>query len=287
MIPVVARTLRSLVALLAVAGLLACGVIFASAATNGTDGAPAALMQYTPPSKSGGGGGGGSSALPPDLAVNVSASSSFPPAVGSELDFYLSVVTKNVGGASGTELDLQLPSGWTFKSSYSDRGSGCTGTPPTLRCDTGWINPSAHTNVTLFGTVAQAGDLTLVATIKSLQEPEADPSNNTTTLKLTPTGSSTQTSKPPATQRPPVTTKLPILVLPAFAKVGTVLRVAKAKGATYVWQICISTCRVIRGATKPTLKLTKAFVGHSVRVVVHMKGKTRASKKVKVKISVS
>ena len=285
-----ARTLRSLVVLLAVAGLLACGVIFASAATNGTDGAPAALMQYTPPSSSGGGGGGGggggSSALPPDLAVNVSASSAFPPPVGSELDFYLSVVTKNVGGASGTELDLQLPAGWTYKSSYSDRGSGCTGTPPTLRCDTGWINPSAHTNVTLFGTVAQAGDLTLVATVKSLQEPEADPSNNTTTLKLTSAGSSTQTT-PSTTQRPPVKVKLPLLVVPRFATVGTVLRVAKAKGARYVWQICASTCRVIRGATKPTLKLTKAFVGHSVRVVVHLGGKTKASKKVKVKIRLS
>jgi hypothetical protein len=44
---------------------------------------------------------------------------------------------------------------------------------------------------------------------------------------------------------------------------------------------------VIPGATKSTLKLTKAFVGHSVRVVVNVGGKTKASKKVKVKISVS
>jgi hypothetical protein len=272
------------VAFLAVAGLLACGVIFASAATNGTDGAPAALAQYTPPAKKGGGGGGGGgSALPPDLAVKVSASSSTPPAVGSELDFYLSVVTENVGGASGTRLDLTLPAGWTYKSSYSDRGSGCTGTPPTLHCDTGWINPSVHTTVTLFGTVAQPGDLTLVATITSLQEPEANPSNNSITLKLTPAGSSTQTSKPPATLPPPV--RFPILAVPAFAKIGTVLRVAKAKGATYVWQICTSSCRVIPGATKSTLKLTNAFLGHSVRVVVRVGGKSKASKKVKVKVS--
>lgn len=280
------RTLRGLVVLLAAAGLLASGVLFASAATHGTDRLPAALMQYTPPAKKGGGGaggGGGSSALPPDLAVKVSASSSFPPAVGSELDFYLSVVTENVGGASGTELDLTLPAGWTYKSSYSDRGSGCTGTPPTLRCDTGWINPSAHTTVTLFGTVAQAGDLTLAATVKSLQEPEADPSNNSITLKLTQSGSSTQTSKPP-TPTPPPTSSLPALAVPAFATVGKVLRVTPTKGATYVWLLCVSTCRPIVGARKPTLKLTKAFAGHSVRVVVRLAGKTKTSKKIKVEI---
>lgn len=289
MAPVVVRTLRGLVVFLAVAGLLACGVLFASAATKGTDGAPAALMQYTPPAKKGsggssGGGGGGSSALPPDLAVKVSASASFPPAVGSELDFYLSVVTENIGGSSATELDVQLPVGWTYKSSYSDRGSGCTGTPPTLRCDTGWINPSAHTTVTLFGTVAQAGDLTLAATVKSLQEPEADPTNNSVTLKLTQAGSSTQTSKPPATQPAPGMTT-PMLALPAFASVGKIVRVTPTKGATYLWQLCISTCRPILGATKPTLKLTSAFAGHSVRVVVSVAGRTKTSNKIKVKIS--
>jgi hypothetical protein len=270
-------TVRRLLLAAAVVGLLVVGVVFADAATNGAQRTPAALAQYVPPSKGGGGGGsGGSSGVPPDLTVLVSSSASTTPSVGSELDFYLTVETKNVGGSSNTRLDLTLPAGWTYASSYADRGPGCTGTPPTLHCNTGWINPSTRTHVTLFGTVAQAGDETLVATITSLQEPEADPSNNTTTLQITPAGATT--THPPAPK--------PVLSAPTVAGVpalGAVIRVALVPGARYSWQLCALRCKPIAGATKPTLKITKAFLGHSLRIVVIANGTSQVSKKIPVR----
>jgi hypothetical protein len=36
----------------------------------------------------------------------------------------------------------------------------------------------------------------------------------------------------------------------------------------YRWQLCgVKTCTTIRGATKKSLKVTNAYVGHSLRVV--------------------
>lgn len=256
---------------------MAVGAVFANAATNGTDAWPADRSQYTPPA------GGGSSAVPPDLTVDVSASSATTPAVGGELDFYITVSTKNIGGSSSTRLELTLPQGWTYKSSFADRGPGCTGTPPTLRCDTGWINPSVRTHVTLFGTVAQQSDMTLVATIRSLQEPEANPANDSTSLKLSLTGTTTQKSPPPPTPSKPAV-KLAVPVVTGRAAIGGILRITPRAGLAYQWQVCAGTCRAIKGATRPTLKLTRAFVGHSVRIVVIANGKSKASKKIAVKL---
>jgi hypothetical protein len=53
----------------------------------------------------------------------VSASSTTAPAVGGELDYDLTVSTKNTGGASQTTLTLSLPPGYTVTGINRDRGA--------------------------------------------------------------------------------------------------------------------------------------------------------------------
>ena len=267
--------------LVALAILVGVAVVFAADGFTGTAKLPASLLQYTPPSKGGGGGGGGgSSALPPDLHVDVRPSATVVPAVGGELDYYVTVSTLNRGGSSNASLTLNLPGGWTYDSSYADRGPGCTGSPPVLVCNVGWINPSAVTHVSLFGKVAEAGTLTLVATVKSLQEPEANPSDNQVTVAVGP-------QAPPPTPNPgpspsPVTVAAPAVL--GAGTVGSVLRVVKTTGARIQWQLCTRGCRPIRGATRAVLKLLPSYLGKTIRVVVTKGSKTTVSRRVRVKL---
>jgi hypothetical protein len=227
------------------------------------------------PSNGGGGGGGsggGGGGLPPDLHVDISASaSSGPRAVGSELDVYVTVSTKNAGGSSAVKLDLALPTGYTLKSTYTDRGGGCTGAAPSLTCDVAWINADAATHVTVFGSVAQAGELDFTATVTSLLEPEYDAGDNTLTLKLVLPAARPATPSGGGPTAP--TVKAAPLVSGKPAPGGT-LRAAPAKWSStpasvaYRWQLCRGTvCTAITGATKTTLRVAKAYVGHSVRIV--------------------
>jgi len=231
--------------------------------------APETVVVATPPSGGGGGGGGGSSGIPPDLHVDVSASASgAPPAVGSELDYYITVSSRNVGGSSAVRLDLALPAGYTLTKTYADRGAGCSGGVPALTCDVAWINQSTSTHVTVSGTVAQAGELDLTATVTSLLEPELDGKDNSLTFKLVP-----QVFKPPAT--PPTAPSAKAAPTLAGTPVpGRTLRAASAKWSSaptmvaYQWQLCTSTrCTAIGGATGALLRVVKAYVGRSVRVV--------------------
>jgi hypothetical protein len=71
----------------------------------------------------------------PDLHVVVTASAATSPPVGSELDFFVTVSSKNVGSVSDVRLNLTLPAGYTVTHTYADRGPGCTGAASNLTCD--------------------------------------------------------------------------------------------------------------------------------------------------------
>ena len=79
-----------------------------------------------------------------------------------------------------------------------------------------------------------------------------------------------------------------------FAAPGGTLRAAPAKWSStptsiaYRWQLCRGTvCTAIGGATKTRLKVTKAYVRHSVRVVaiatIHGVTVKSASRKVTIR----
>jgi hypothetical protein len=271
------RRSNLVIALVAITVVCYAAVTFATEAAGSSEQSSASLAQYVPPSHGGGGG-----ALMPDLHVAVTASATATPAEGGEVDWYITVTTKNRGTSSNAELVLNLPTGWTYDHSYSDRGSGCTGSPPVLRCNVAWISPVDSTHVTLFGKVAQAVPLTLIAQVRSLQEPEYDPTDNTITVTVSPApstapgGSGTSGSGTPAATAP--------LVLVGKAVTGTTLRVKTVAKAGYQWQLCTTVCRAIPGATKPALKLVRAYAGKSVRVVVTVGGGSAASQKLRVKL---
>jgi hypothetical protein len=202
------------------------------------------------------------------LHVDVSASSTSAPAVGSELDFTVLVSSKNVGGSSDVRLDLALPAGYMVSRIDRDRGPGCTGTPPNLSCDVAWINASTSTHVWISGTVGQAGEQDLTATVTSLLEPEFDPKDNMLTLKLLPSAPPGGSSFAP----PPQVVRAPKLA--GSGRVGRVMRLTPAVWSTtptsvsYHWQHCSgSRCETIRGATGRTLKISRSYLGQGIRVV--------------------
>jgi hypothetical protein len=221
-----------------------------------------------PPAPSGGGGGAGGGGIPPDLHVALAASAATAPPAGSELDFTFTVSSKNAGGSSDARLDVALPAGYVVSRTYADRGPGCTPSATGLSCDVAWINSSASTTVQIFGAVGQAGAQTVTATATSLVEPELDPSDNSATLTL---------GTPAAVPQTPAAASLAVRVRPTVTgtpRAGHVL-VARAASWTvppahvaYQWQRCTSHgCLAIHGATSRTLRLTRAFVGRTVRVV--------------------
>jgi hypothetical protein len=138
------------------------------------------------PSAGGGGGGGG---VLPDLRVDLTSNAGTPPPVGSEVIYFVKVTMKNLGNASAVLLDVNLPAGFTVTKIYADRGSGCTGTAPKLTCDAAWVVPGIGTNVTIWGTVGEAGPLVASATATSLVETElvSTLADNTAQLTIAPT----------------------------------------------------------------------------------------------------
>lgn len=229
---------------------------------------PLAPAPQPPPSS--GGGGGGSSGIPPDLHVEVTASGQTAPAVGAELDYVITVSTKNSGGASETTLKLTLPAGYIVTGTSADRGPGCSGTAPNLTCDTAFINPTATTHLRITGTVGQAGEEDLTATASSYPEPELDATDNTVTLKLLPpvpaptptrggTGTTAGAFTPPAIKGTARVGHLLRLTPPTWSSTPTRVR--------YQWQLCTKIrCAGIPHATKLTLELLPGYAGHTVRL---------------------
>jgi hypothetical protein len=151
----------------------------------------------TAPSAGGGGGGGG---VLPDLHVDLTSNAATVPPVGSEVIYFVKVSMKNLGNASAVVLDVNLPVGFTLTRIYADRGSGCAGTASRLTCDAAWVVPGVGTNVTIWGTVGDAGSLVASATATSLVETElvSTLADNTSVLTIAPT------VVPPARRGPPV-----------------------------------------------------------------------------------
>jgi hypothetical protein len=189
------------------------------------------------------------------------------------LIFFVKVFTKNTGGSSDAHLQLTLPAGYTYDHLYIDRGS-CSGTAPTITCDVAFINPSASTNVTIFGSVATAGELDVEASVQSQLEPELDPTNNTTTFKLLPAPAPTAGgSSQPSSAAPPKALSLPRLH--GTHLVGGTVHATPPKWSktpahvSYRWQLCTgSRCTAIAGATHLSLRLRASYAGHRVRLVV-------------------
>jgi hypothetical protein len=246
--------------------------IVGSQASCNVTAAPPAPTPPSPPS-GGSGGGGGSGALPPDLHVEVSTGATTAPALGGELDYAITVSSKNVGGSSAVRLDITLPAGYGVTRIDRDRGPGCTGTAPSLTCDVAWINPAASTHIWIFGAVGQAGDQTVTATATSLLEPEVDATDNAFTLTLKPVVAAPQpapntltiTARPQTLRRPKVA---------GIAKVGSIVRIAPARWSArptsvrYRWELCARTRGApIAGATGKALKVSQSFSGRSIRVV--------------------
>jgi Domain of unknown function DUF11 len=117
----------------------------------------------------------------PDLHVVVTASAATSPPVGSELDFFVTVSSKNVGSVSDVRLNLTLPAGYTVTHTYADRGPGCTGAASNLTCDVAWITGGTDTHVQIFGVVGVAGEQDITATVTPSPETELDSSDNTAT----------------------------------------------------------------------------------------------------------
>jgi hypothetical protein len=238
----------------------------------GTATSAASFSVTTAPAPPGGGGGGGGGGLGPDLQVAVSASSEVLPANGSDFIFTVTVSMKNSGNSSDTRLLVTLPAGFTVTRVYTDRG-GCAYAAPTLLCDVAWINPTNPTHVTIFGTISEQVNLSLVATVTSLLEPEFDPTNNTTTMQVFLPDVAGAGTKTPAGVTAFKVVKAPTVT--GSTKPGATLRAKPGswtktpQKVSYQWQVCSkSRCTAIRGAKKLTLKLGARLRGRVIRFTV-------------------
>jgi hypothetical protein len=137
----------------------------------------------------GGGGGDGGGGIFPDLHVDLTSSATSTPPVGSEVVYFVKVSMKNLGNASAVSLEVNLPAGLAVTRISADRGPGCGGAAPKLTCDVAWVVPGVSSNLTIWGTVGDAGSLVASATATSLVEPElfSTLADNTAVLTIAPT----------------------------------------------------------------------------------------------------
>jgi hypothetical protein len=190
--------------------------------------------------------------LPPDLHLVLTSDSATAPPAGSQIIYRVTATTANVGSASGARLIIALPAEYTVTKTYTDRGAGCTTDRTTVTCDLGWISPGIGTNVIVWGTTRSSGELDATATVTSLVEPEANPADNITTLKLLVPAPPAPTSAVVELERPP-----------KIARSGRALRVvpptwtAAAQRLAFQWQRCTRTCVSVRGATRATFTVRR------------------------------
>jgi uncharacterized protein DUF11 len=201
--------------------------------------------------------------------VGLAASAQTLPTVGAELDVTVTVSTKNAGGSSDAQLDVDLPAGFSLARTYTDRGS-CSGGGSHVTCDVAWINTTTSTHVTLFGTVAQAAPLSFTAVVASKVESELDPSNNSATVTVQPApvpvdepvGGTGRPAALRAIKRPQIVGRA-AAGRTLYARAGSWSRVPRR--VSYRWQICgRASCRTASGVS---LRLRRADVGRTVRIL--------------------
>lgn len=226
----------------------------------------------------GGGGGGGGGSSYPDLHVVVTADQTVAPAVGRPVTFHVTVSSKPVTGlASQVYADVTLPTGFVVTQTISDRGSGCTAAAPGLVCSLDWIAPGIDGHITILGTVGTAGAQTISAHARHWLL-EADPSDDTGTLTLSPPApAETPPSTPAGAASPHIG-----LVKAVAAKTGAVtVRVAingwsvnakqlkSASGASGYWLIWVDGKRNAISRL-PAQGVTKALAPGRHRIQVEL-----------------
>jgi hypothetical protein len=123
--------------------------------------------------------------------------------------------------------------------------------------------------VTVWGTVAQAGELDATATVTSLVEPDPSSTNNTAALTLMPESTSGSSGPPAPTlavKTKPSVTGIPLVGRTLRGIVGT-WTTAPAE-VVYRWQRCSrSACNAIPKATGRTYRLRRSDAGRRIRFV--------------------
>lgn len=196
-------------------------------------------------------------AASPDLRVALAADVRNAPPPGGSLVYHVTVTTANGVASSSASVQVTLPTGYALTSATADRGSGCTPGAGTVTCELGAIDPGADAHVTISGAVGSTAEQVATAVVTSASPPEANPADNTATLRLRPV--------------PPHAVTRPRLL--GAAKVGRRLRVLPPAwsrtpaSVRYQWEVCgTQRCVSIGGATAPGLRLRPPFAGKRVRV---------------------
>jgi hypothetical protein len=263
------------------------GTITSQASSTAVTAAPVVV----PPSGGGGGGGGGSSQIPPQISLNVAASTASVD-LGGQVGYTISVFSKNAGTATNMHLTVALPAAATMALGTSTRGSGCTQNGQMIDCNLDWLSPPLVAQVQLVVSFASAGAFMIPFAV-SEQQTDADPSDNQTTAALTVNDPNTHVVVPPI-----VTTggtgspaKLTVAVS-GTAKVGVTLHATlpaalrKAHTISYRWQdfrLVKSGTRTsmrwtsLSGASHATLKIGSSLAGRKLRLLVTVSGKTYMS----------
>jgi hypothetical protein len=195
--------------------------------------------------------------------------------------------------------DVTLPAGYTVTRTTSDRGPGCSAGPPGLVCNLDFVQPGSDGHVIIFGTVGQAGPLTISVHVRHFGE-EGNTADDTATLTVQPVappagggGGSTGGGSGGSSGGTTVAKAVSAPAVPSSGVVGATIRAkaprwsATPSRLTYQWQLCtVSRCTAIEGATKLTLKLAPAYAGRSVRVVATAKiaGKTATTTSRKIAV---
>ena len=109
--------------------------------------------------------------------------------VGDNLTWRFTVTDANQGPATGVYVNLTLPANVEVTYTYTDRGSGCTGSGGTTwHCNLDWLADTAQVgHVVLTAKVTATGDHAVTA-VAGYNAPDPTPNDNTVTLTATTPG---------------------------------------------------------------------------------------------------
>ncbi|MDX6535262.1 MAG: hypothetical protein QOF68_3006, partial [Gaiellales bacterium] len=175
---------------------------------NGDGSAVCDIGAYEAPTGSPPSGGGGGGPIP-DLKLVGSVNPAQAP-VGSAVTFVLSASTANDAMAQNVVVTVNVPAGLTITGSSANRGSGCGPvTGGVLTCNLDFLAGGAAKTgtITIGATIAQAGEHTLTASVKS-STGEKNAADNLVTLKVSTPPVVAPTPPTPAGPKAPVGKKL-------------------------------------------------------------------------------